>query len=251
MAILKEQHESFANFFATPTRDALRELLRRNIGETDYLDFKADWPETPKLAKHILAIANSGGGALVVGVAQQADGSLLANGLSTIRDKATLVPPLSTYLPKSIQYEILDFSFTASEYSTLIGKSFQVLLIEDTPKELPFLALRDGEGLRANAVYVRSGTSSMEAGQVELQTLINRRIETGHSSQAVLDLDKHLGQLRTLDELRDDNDCWINSYLKDEANRFDDHESSDYKNFVEEAYELKKAQIMRLLGLHF
>ena len=251
MAILKEQHESFANFFTTPTRDSLRELLRRNIGETDYLDFKSEWPETPKLAKHILAIANSGGGALVVGVAQHADGSLLPNGLLALKDKSALVPPLGAYLPKTLQYEILDFSFTASEYPALVGKSFQVLLIEDTPKELPFLALKDGDGLRANAVYVRSGTSSSEAGHVELQTLINRRVETGHSNQAALDLDKHLGQLRTLDEVRPNNDCWINSYLINELSRYDDRESSDHKDFIEEAYELKKAQIMRLLELQF
>ena len=111
--------------------------------------------------------------------------------------------------------------------------------------------MKHGDGLRANAVYVRSGTSSSEAGHVELQTLINRRVETGHSNQAALDLDKHLGQLRTLDEVRTNNDCWINSYLINELSRYDDRESSDHKDFIEEAYELKKAQIMRLLELQF
>lgn len=93
MTILKEQHETFAQFFTAPTREALRELLRRNIGETDYLDFKADWPALPKLARHILALANSGGGALVVGVSQQTDGSLVPSGLPSIKDKAELIPP--------------------------------------------------------------------------------------------------------------------------------------------------------------
>ncbi|MEO9077772.1 MAG: ATP-binding protein [Rhodanobacter sp.] len=251
MAILKEQHETFANFFAQPTREALRDLLRKNIGETDYLDFKSAWPDIAKLSKHILALANSGGGALVVGVTQESNGRLVPSGLPSIKDKASLIPPLGAYLPKTLEYQVLDFSFTASEYEALMGKSFQVLLVEDEPKHLPFLALKDAHGVRANAVYVRSGTSSAEASQLELQNVINRRIETGHSSQPALDLEKHLGQLKSLDELRPQNDCWLNLYFKDHMNQIEDRESSDFKGFVEEAYEMKKAQILSLLGLQF
>lgn len=249
MAILKEQHETFARFFAEPTREALRELLRRNIGETDYLDFKADWPILPKLARHVLAMANSGGGALVVGVTQQADGSLIASGLPAIKDKAQLIPPLSAYLPKTLEYQILDFTFAAAEYEALVGKAFQVLLVEDEPKQLPFLALKDAEGLRASAIYVRAGTTSTEAGHVELQGVINRRIESGHSSQPSLELDKHLAQLRTLDEQRDGNDSWMSELLREGQSQFDDTQSRDHKHFIEDAYEAKKQLILRLLGL--
>jgi predicted HTH transcriptional regulator len=249
MTILKEQHETFARFFTAPTREALRDLLRRNIGETDYLDFKADWPALPKLARHILALANSGGGALVVGVSQQADGSLVPSGLSSIKDKAQLIPPLSSYLPKSLEYEILDFSFGAAEYEILVGKSFQVLLVEEKPKLLPFLALREGEGLRTSVVYVRDGTTSTEAGHFQLQAVLNRRIESGYSSQPSLDLDKHLAQLRVLDEHRDTNDSWMRQFSRDEQSRFDDTESDDYKEFIEDAYQAKKQALWRLPGL--
>lgn len=249
MAILKEQHETFARFFAEPTREALRELLRRNIGETDYLDFKADWPALQKLARHVLALANSGGGALVVGITQQPDGSLIASGMPVIKDKAQLIPPLSAYLPKALEYEILDFTFTASEYETLVGKSFQVLLVEDKPEQLPFLALKKAEDLRTGAIYVRVGTTSTEAGHVELQEVINRRIESGYSSQSALELDKHLAQLRTLDEQRHDNDSWISEFFRDQKSRFEDRQSNDHKFFIEDAYELKKQLILRLLGL--
>lgn len=196
-----------------------------------------------------MALANSGGGALVVGVAQEADGRLVPSGLPLIRDKAAIIPPLGAYLPKTLEYQILDFSFTASEYESTVNKSFQVLLVEDVSRHLPFLALKDGDGVRANAVYVRSGTSSSEASHLELQAVMNRRIETGHSSQFALDLDKHLGQLKSLDELRPDNDCWLNSYFKSQTNQIEDRESSDLKRFVEDAYEMKKGQILALLGL--
>ncbi len=249
MTILKEQHETFARFFTAPTREALRDLLRRNIGETDYLDFKADWPALPKLARHILALANSGGGALVVGVSQHADGSLVPSGLPSIRDKAQLIPPLSSYLPKALQYEIIDFAFGAAEYEALVGKSFQVLLVEERPKLLPFLALREGEGVRTSVVYVRDGTTSTEAGHLQLQAVLNRRIESGYSSQSSLDLDKHLAQLRVLDEHRDANNSWVKQLIRDEQGRFDDTESDDYKEFIEDAYQAKKQILWRLLGL--
>ena len=251
MTILKEQHESFARFFATPTREALRELLRRNIGETDYLDFKAEWPAIPKLARHILALANSGGGALVVGVAQAADGSLTPVGMSAIKDKAQLLPPLSAYLPKTIDCQIVDFSFSAAEYAALVGKSYQVLLVEGEAKHLPFLALKEADGLRPGAVYVRVGTTSMEAGHAELQAVLNRRIESGHSSQPALDLNKHIEQLRALDEHRVHNDSWMNELVRDSASRFDDTESRDFKHFIEDAYAAKKQLIWRLLDLEF
>lgn len=249
MTILKEQHETFARFFAAPTRDALRDLLRRNIGETDYLDFKADWPTLPKLARHILAMANSGGGALVIGVSQAPDGRMVPDGMTAIKDKAQLVPPLSAYLPKSLEFQIIDFAFSAAEYEALVGKAFQVLMVEDTPKQLPFLAQREAEGLRTSVVYVREGTTSTEAGQVQLQAVLNRRIESGYSSQPGLDLDKHLAQLRVLDEHRDGNDSWMSEFLREERSRVDDIESRDYRTFIEDAYEAKKQAIWRLLGL--
>lgn len=249
MTILKEQHETFARFFTAPTREALRDLLRHNIGETDYLDFKADWPALPKLARHILALANSGGGALVVGVSQQADGSLFPNGLSSIKDKAHLIPPLSSYLPKPLEYQVIDFSFSAAEYEVLTGKSFQVLLVEDNPKLLPYLSLRDGEGVRTNVTYVRDGTTSTEAGHVQLQTVLNRRIESGHSSRPRLDLDKHLAQLRLLDEVREANDSWMNEVIRQAGGRFEDNRSSDYIGFIEEAYQAKKEAVWKLLDL--
>lgn len=249
MTILKDQHETFARFFAAPTRDALRELLRRNIGETDYLDFKADWPTLPKLARHILAMANSGGGAMVIGVVEHPNGSFAPDGIPLVKDKAQLVPPLGAYLPKSLEFNIIDFVFAAAEYETLVGKSFQVLMVEDTPKLLPFLAQKEAEGLRTSVVYVRNGTTSTEAGHVQLQAVLNRRIESGYSNQPGLDLDKHLAQLRALDEHRASNDSWISEYLRDERGQFDDTESHDYQEFIEDAYEAKKQVVWRLLGL--
>lgn len=61
----KSLYEEFAVFFENPTRDSLRKLLSRNFGESNQIDFKESWPESNKLAKHILAFANSGGGVIL------------------------------------------------------------------------------------------------------------------------------------------------------------------------------------------
>lgn len=249
MRLQKDQHEEFARFFSEPTRDAFRQLVRNSVGEADHLDFKEAWPDTPKLAKHVLSLANSGGGALVIGVRQDPGGQLEASGLSSILDKAQVTTSLKRFLPKSLNYFVIDFTYTSSDFAELAGRSFQVVLVECDPKELPYLTLSDGNDLRRNAIYVRSGTSSREADHDELQQLLNRRVETGHSSQGALDLTKHIEQLRILDELRHHNDSWMSRIIREHDNPADDTESSDFKGFIEGIYERKKAQIFTELGL--
>jgi predicted HTH transcriptional regulator len=202
MALLKRQYESFAKFFEEPTRESLREIIKHSIGELDCLDFKAIWPDTPKLAKHILGLANSGGGALVIGNKQNEDGSIDSVGLDKLVDKTVITAKIKHFLPDQINVDIWDFSFNESEYPTLKGKSFQVLLVESDPKDLPFLAKKDGDGVRRNAVYVREGVSTTEASHEALQKIINRRIETGYSSQKVFALKEYIEQLKILDKER-------------------------------------------------
>ena len=45
MVVQKAFHEGFARFFETPSREALRDLLKHSVGETDHIDFKAELPE--------------------------------------------------------------------------------------------------------------------------------------------------------------------------------------------------------------
>lgn len=200
MAIGKGVKEVFARFFEDPTRDKLREILQLNTGEEDYLDFKALWPDNAKVAKHILAFANSGGGCLVVGVSQHEDGSLRADGLSDEKfmDKAMISQKTKKYLPNWLDYSIYDFHYVESEYGSIRGKKFQVLLVEDDPQHIPFVAKTAGDKVRSGAIYVRSGTESIEASYEKVQQLINRRIETGYSSSKEMDLQEHLKQLKIL-----------------------------------------------------
>lgn len=196
--------EEFAKFAEDPSRDGFRELLINNVGELSYFDFKEQWPEFPKLARHILALANSGGGCIVAGVAEKEDKTLEPIGLEKLAEKTEIINGLSKFLPNSLiigNNDILDFPFPASEYPTLVGKKFQLIFIQDDPEHLPFISTNnENKKIRKNAVYVRRGTSSEEANYEELQNIINRRLETGYSSQAEMDLRTHIEQLKALYE---------------------------------------------------
>lgn len=193
----KGLHERFACFFEDPRRERLRDLLRETGGEYAHLDFKREWPSHASLARHVLGFANSGGGSVVVGID---DESKEPTGVAEYHDKSDLTKGMQKYLPRRLLelVEIHDFRFEESEYPKLVGKAFQVLMTEDAPEHLPFLALKDGDGIKANTVYVRRGASTEEASDEELQSIVNRRIETGHSSQPELNLEAHLAHLKVL-----------------------------------------------------
>lgn len=97
-------------------------------------------------------------------------------------------------------FEILDFSYDASEYPKLVGKKYQVVLVEDNPEHIPFVSMKDGTGIQKNIIYVRhnSGPESEPASYDELQRIFDRRLETGFSSGKEIDFRVHLEQLMIL-----------------------------------------------------
>src|SRR3989337_2634025 len=114
----KALYEEFAQFFEKPTRESLRELLKNNVSELPNCDFKTQWPALPKVARHLLGIGNSGGGCLIAGVVEKADGTLEPEGLEKLTDKANIVKGVEKYVPTALlaNIQILDFSHEASEY---------------------------------------------------------------------------------------------------------------------------------------
>jgi hypothetical protein len=192
--------KEFDNFFDSPTRGKLEMFLQNHFGEQSECDFKEDWQELKKMVKHLLAIANSGGGCVIVGMAQHNDGKLEAKGLNDFLDKANIIDTFKNYLPNSLlsNVEIYDYDYDDSEHSSLKEKKFQVVLIESKAELLPFVSSKAGDGFRQGAIYVRRGTSSVEANYEEVQKIINKRIETGYSSSPELDLQTHFDQLKFL-----------------------------------------------------
>ena len=97
-----------------PTLDKFREFLHSQTGEHNSIDFKSQWIDGASLAKEILALANSHGGFIVFGVAENEDKTICIEGLSEIKDKAVISNEIKNFISSNLKYEIYDFSYDTS-----------------------------------------------------------------------------------------------------------------------------------------
>ncbi|MDD4255185.1 MAG: ATP-binding protein [Methanofollis sp.] len=174
-AIIGGIREAFAPFFEDPDRTKLRDILKDNLGEFNHLDYKESMIGASKLARIIIAMANSMGGTIVFGVKELEDNNYEPVGLENFEDKTHIQQKLSTFVPENLDYEILDFAYDESEYGVLKGKKFQVFLVKDTPQNIPFLPRGAGEGIQKNRIYYRGNTNSEEATYEQIQEILARR----------------------------------------------------------------------------
>jgi len=218
------------------------------------------WGSLSKIAKHILAFSNSGGGCIIFGINQLKDGSLEAVGLDNITDKSEVENGVSNFLPQGLEYQVLDFTYTESEYDNIKGKRFQVLMIEDAPEYIPFISKKDGEGINKDAIYVRKGTSSKKATYEEIQAMINRRLETRYSSTSELELEEHLIQLKVLYKHIDKHhlqggiakvvgDLFNASIMTGQKVPNPTYPKEDFEDFISRVIEVKKNRIERVLDI--
>lgn len=189
---------AFAPFFRDPDRAKLRDILKDNLGEFNHLDYKETMIEASKLARVIISMANSTGGIIVFGVRELKDNTYDPIGLDTLEDKTHIQQRLSRYIPENLEYEILDFAYDESEYGLLRGKKFQVILVKDTPENIPFLPESAGESIQRNRIYYRGNTNSDEATYEQIQEILERRTTaiTGMTSKETFKND--LFQLKEL-----------------------------------------------------
>ena len=199
MAFPKHIKDVVYSLLQEPTLERFREFLHDQLGEHNAIDFKEQWIEGAALAKEILALSNSQGGIIIFGVAEKDDKSTDIKGLSEIRDKAVISNDIKNYVSTDLKYEVYDFSYDTSEYESLIGKKFQMLVVEDTPEHIPFFAKKESGSLKQNFIYVRRGTSCEIASKEELEEIIQRRTNYLHPLNGKpLQLEEHLAQLKTL-----------------------------------------------------
>lgn len=199
MAFPKQLKDNIYDLLQEPTLDRLREFLHSHTGEHNSIDFKQQWITGDKLAKLMLALANSQGGIILFGISENEDGSVECTGLNQIKDKAVVDSEIKKYISTDLKYEIYDFSYSTSEYEALQGKNFQLMVIEDVPEHIPFMSLRDGSSLKCNEIYIRRGTSCEKASRDEIESILRRRINYMHPvTGEPLKLEEHLNQLKIL-----------------------------------------------------
>lgn len=217
MEFPKQLKDQVYRLLQSPTLDEFREFLRAQMGEHNSIDFKSRWIENAALAKEMLALANSQGGFIVFGVAENEDKSVRTDGLPEIKDKAVISNGIKNFISSNLKYEIYDFSYNTSEYEALNNKNFQMLVVEDTPQYIPFLSKKESGSLKQNIIYVRRGTSCEIANEEELQAMINRRLNYLYPLNGEpLQLEEHLKQLKVLyKNIEKDHVYYKGSFLND------------------------------------
>lgn len=268
MKFQKNIKDIMYNLLQEPTLDNFREFMQNQTGEHNSVDFKQEWIQNDKLAKEILALANSGGGVIVFGVKENKDKSYSCDGLSEMLDKSDVSSKIKNYVSSSLQYDIYDFVYSSSEYQSLENKKFQMMVIDDTPEFLPFISKKEGKDIKPNTIYVRRGASCEIADESEITKLIHRKINHIYPNNGKpLDLKEHLNQLKVLfDNIHEKKrvagtqpSSSIVSFARGLASLFfDNYEEIPNPLYPEEGFEEfilrmiteKKKKIERLLDLH-
>lgn len=242
--------EDMYEFFRDPNREKLREVLQAYDAENNNLDFKLQWIGNSKLAKHILAFANSGGGAIVFGIKENSDGTFQVEGLEEFKDKADIA--VDQYIPEELEnlYEITEFEFTSSEWDALEEGLFQVMLVDYSPVLLPFFAQNSGKNVDEDTIYIRDNSKSIEAGKAELENLINRRVK-GEVERETGDLRENIAQLRTLCNYKTDSGSSLygGSASFGFLDRLKPAGEKDFERYISSRVEKKKKQIDDILGI--
>ena len=250
-----------------PTLDHFREFLKGQTGEHDTIDFKNQWIEKQKLAKEIISIANMGGGIIVFGIHENADKTFSYDGIDVIKDKAVVSNEIKNFISAELKYDIYDFVYESSEYEKLNNHKYQMLVIEDSPKFLPFMAKKDSDDLKKNRIYIRRGTSIEEATQEEITALIKRRINAEYpDSGKTLSLTEHLDQLKILydkinptighyqgivsetliDVIKSVTDSFKGKWVSERNPLYPDE---NYEEFISRMIDAKRKKIERVLDL--
>jgi predicted HTH transcriptional regulator len=240
--------EEFSKFLENPNRQTLLDLFKFNTGEYNHLDFKKEHLDDEKLIKHILAFGNFGGGILIFGVEEKEDGSFDTEGILEFKKKEDIESKLKNYLPSELSYEILNFDFSDWESPKIKDKKFQVILIEDTPQYLPFMAKKEIGSIRLFDIFTRKNKKSEIVDYDSLSKIINRKIESGFSTNKENYLIKNLSELRRIYEIFPKQkhflDFFQNPLYKDNPK----YPSEDFEDFLLKLIKIKKEKIERILS---
>lgn len=253
-----------------PTIENFRKFVKNNCGEFDNIDFKEEWVDKGKLSKLLLALANSRGGIIVIGLKEESDNSIVPVGLDEFKDKADINSSIAKYVPPELDYQVFDFDFQTAEYEKLNEKKFQMIVVSDTPERLPFISLAESNDIEKGIIYVRRGTKCEKADKSDIDKLLELRISTIYSGDSDMSLDKHLEQLKTLyNELpkkinvlvkKGDPTPWaykLSKALQVITGTSDEYEEQDNPNYPKESYEMfisrmvkaKKLRIEKVLDV--
>lgn len=188
--------EIVADLLNAPDRVKFKELLKNNLEEFNELEFKGNYIENDKLAKHILAMANTDNGLIIFGVDEEND-KLNPIGIK-LKDKTDIKNNLANMLPDNLEYEIFDFRYDDNvEWDKIRNKCFQMITIKFTPEKIPFLSKIEKKHLKPFEIYCRRNNSSDKVRQEDIDNILNIRLNSFKENHG-FNLNNELEELRLL-----------------------------------------------------
>lgn len=226
-------NELFLPFFENPDRVNFKKILETCKQESDEIEFKKEI--SPKgILKHVLAMANSGGGIIIFGVEENSNKTLTCSGLKKYEDESNF-SYLSEYIGKEM-WQLLNFDYSGFESSVVKDKVFQILLIKSDKNQVPFICIKDKDGCESGNIFIRRNTSSIKANYKEIQELINKRIINIKKEDCLI---RNLNELKKMMQKED----WLLNLTSSIA-RLD---NSEYDLFLKKMIEKKKIKIENMI----
>lgn len=194
-------------FFKEPTLEKFSEFLMQTLGEDTHVEFKEKWINPVKLSKILMGMANAGGGCIVIGVAENDDKTLSANGIpedEKIYDPVDFSKIIEKYFPKNVfnSFIIKNFFYDNDVYGSLKGKKFQVIFVNVNASDLPIICVSDGQDnkdtITRGDIYIRRGSGSERINYEELQFIIEQNIAEKQKLNRDIELTDELKQLKAL-----------------------------------------------------
>lgn len=253
--------EDIYKLLQNPTRENFINIIFKGSGELDNLDYKESWVKEQKIAEIMIGMANIGGGAIIFGVKENSDHTFESIGLQSLEDQEKIHSKIYNFLPNEVKFEVFNYDFTDESYDKITGKLFQILIIESSDRDLPYVWQKNTDLAEEGCIFYRRGTKTVKANMQEIEEMVNKRIQVTYSEQSSLELEDHLKQLSVLyKHIRLYNNSSIfNGFLKNmhgsgtsillgEKNPLYPNES--YEEFIVNMITKKKKKIERILDLN-
>lgn len=87
----------------------------------------------------MIGMANIGGGAIIFGVKENSDHTFESIGLQSLEDQEKIHSKIYNFLPNEVKFEVFNYDFTDESYDKITGKLFQILIIESSDRDLPYV----------------------------------------------------------------------------------------------------------------
>lgn len=189
----EEMYSAYDNGF---DRSKLRLIIENTLGESNELDFKVDIISESKIAKILLSMANSGGGTIIFGIAD--DGEAVGLQKEGLIDTTDLEKKINAFLPSELKHEPQRIEFRDETFGTLHGKIFYIFHVFPQDRYIPFIAKKESEHVKANQIYVRKNSASVVATSEDLEKIFKRRLLNQYEDLSSISIQEHIEQLKTL-----------------------------------------------------